>query len=87
MAQFFASIQIANAVFLRRSKKTIVDSQQIKHIQAVQQNEMRQWHGMQVQFTQRPGMGNIHTNRKFFQIADYFKVRERESPGLTAILC
>ena len=51
-----------------------MDSQQIKHIQVIQQNEGRSWTGLQVQFTQRPGVGNIHTNRKFVKMSEYFKV-------------
>jgi len=29
-----------------------------------------------VQFTQRPGIGNIHTNRKYLKMSEYFKLED-----------
>mmetsp|Transcript_352 Transcript_352/g.474 ORF Transcript_352/g.474 Transcript_352/m.474 type:complete len:109 (-) Transcript_352:210-536(-) len=48
----------------------------MKHIQIIQQNESRSWTGLQVPFTQRPGIGNIHTNRKYTKMSEYFKLED-----------
>lgn len=29
-----------------------------------------------MQFTQRPGIGNIHTNRKYLKMSEYFKLED-----------
>ena len=40
----------------------------------IQLNENKSWVGLQTQYTQRPGIGNVHTNRKFTKMSEYFKV-------------
>ena len=59
----------------------LIDQQQIKHIKVIQQNESKSWVGLLIQFTQSPGMGNIHTNRKFTKMSEYFKVCTVEFPS------
>ena len=59
-------------------KKGLVDSQQIKHIKMIQENEARKWQGLQIQYTSRPGIANLHTSRKYQKISEYAKVSDTQ---------